>query len=86
LQQSFIFVPCITLCHVASARKEGEHEHGRRKAVQSPASKGKITKDRKKWKTLRDFVDDQAIEDILETIDQDRVALDVRAFHVPRAK
>ena len=78
--------PSATLRRNGYARKEGEHEHGRGKAVQSPASKGKITKDRKKWKTLRDFVDDQAIEDILETIDQDRVALDVRAFDVPRAK
>lgn len=34
--------------------------------------------DRKRWKTLRDFVDDQAIEDIYETIEDDRTALDVR--------
>jgi len=34
--------------------------------------------DRKRWKTLRDFVDDQAIEDIHETIEDDRTALDVR--------
>lgn len=33
--------------------------------------------DRKKWKTLRDFVDDQAIEDVLENIESDRVALEV---------
>ncbi|KDR78886.1 hypothetical protein GALMADRAFT_244529 [Galerina marginata CBS 339.88] len=32
--------------------------------------------DRKCWKTLRDFVDDQAIEIILETIESDRSALD----------
>jgi hypothetical protein len=34
-------------------------------------------KDRKKWKTLRDFVDERAIEDVLETIENDRNALDV---------
>lgn len=33
--------------------------------------------DRKRWKTLRDFVDDQGIEDILENIESDRAALDV---------
>lgn len=33
--------------------------------------------DRKHWKNLRDFVDDQAIEDILETIEGNRTALDV---------
>lgn len=33
--------------------------------------------DRKLWKNLRDFVDDQAIEDILETIEGNRTALDV---------
>ncbi|KXN91701.1 Autophagy-related protein 17 [Leucoagaricus sp. SymC.cos] len=32
--------------------------------------------DRKHWKNLRDFVDDQAIEDILETIENNRIALD----------
>lgn len=76
--------PSATLRRNGYARKEGEHEHGRGKD-QSPTSKGKTNKDRKKWKTLRDFVDDQAIEDILEMIDRDRVALDVRAlFQVPR--
>ena len=71
--------PSATLRRIGYTRKEGEHEYGRGKADQSPTSKGKINKDRKKWKTLRDFVDDQAIEDILEMIDRDRVALDVRA-------
>lgn len=33
--------------------------------------------DRKKWKTLRDFVDDQAIEDVLEIMENDRASLDV---------
>lgn len=72
--------PSATLRRNSYARKEGGHEHGKGKAAQSPAGKGKTKEDRKKWKTLRDFVDDQAIEDILEMIDQDRVALDVRAL------
>ncbi|KAF5327436.1 hypothetical protein D9619_004192 [Psilocybe cf. subviscida] len=33
-------------------------------------------KDRTRWKTLRDFVDDQAIDDMLEMIESDRAALD----------
>ena len=79
--------PSATLRRNSYTRKEGEHEYGRGKADQSPISKGKMYKDRKKWKTLRDFVDDQAIEDILEMIDRDRVALDVRApFQVLRVK
>lgn len=79
--------PSATLRRNSYARKEGEHEHGRGKAVQLPVSKGKIDKDRKKWKTLRDFVDDQAIEDILETIDQDCVALDVSVpFYISHNK
>ena len=79
--------PSATLRRNGYLRKEGEHEYGRGKVDQSPTSKGKINEDRKKWKTLRDFVDDQAIEDILETIDGDRAALDVRApFQVLRVK
>jgi autophagy-related protein 17 len=39
--------------------------------------KEKEIKDRKKWKTLRDFVDERAIEDVLENIENDRNALDV---------
>ena len=34
-------------------------------------------RDRSTWKTLRDFVDERAIEDMLDTIDGDRNALDV---------
>ncbi|KAF4571301.1 autophagy protein 17 [Pleurotus pulmonarius] len=37
---------------------------------------GRVHSDRRKWKTLRDFVDDGAIEDALETIENDRTALD----------
>ncbi|KAG6900219.1 hypothetical protein C0993_001288 [Termitomyces sp. T159_Od127] len=32
--------------------------------------------DKKTWKTLRDFVDDQAIEDVFESIENDRLGLD----------
>jgi autophagy-related protein 17 len=42
-----------------------------------PLHKEKEVKDRKKWKTLRDFVDERAIEDVLDTIENDRNALDV---------
>jgi autophagy-related protein 17 len=41
--------------------------------------------DKSKWKTLRDFVDERAINDALETIDKDRSALEVcylNATHV----
>lgn len=37
--------------------------------------------DRRSWKTLRDFVDDQAIEDVLETIENDRLRLEVHLSH-----
>ncbi|KAK2460900.1 hypothetical protein APHAL10511_007370 [Amanita phalloides] len=36
----------------------------------------KYVQDRSRWKTLRDFVDDRAIEEALETLDTDRAALD----------
>ncbi|TBU24040.1 autophagy protein Apg17-domain-containing protein [Dichomitus squalens] len=32
--------------------------------------------DRRKWKTLRDFVNERAIEDLLDTIEKDRLELD----------
>lgn len=37
--------------------------------------------DRQRWKTLRDFVDDRAIEEVYEVIENDRVVLDVRIRH-----
>lgn len=33
--------------------------------------------DKRRWKTLRDFVDERAIEDLLDTIERDRQELDV---------
>ncbi|KAJ7494648.1 autophagy-related protein 17 [Mycena galericulata] len=38
--------------------------------------KEKARPDRQTWKTLRDFVDDQAIEDVLEKMDNERTTLD----------
>ena len=38
---------------------------------------------RRRWKTLRDFVDDQAIENILENIENDRSNLDVCLASLP---
>lgn len=38
--------------------------------------------DRKSWKTLRDFVDDQAIEDVVEIMEDARAALDVSVCHI----
>jgi autophagy-related protein 17 len=38
--------------------------------------------DRKTWKTLRDFVDEVAIEDVLESIEEDRTALDVSPHRI----
>ncbi len=48
-----------------SARKNSSHLSKKR------------SRDRSRWKTLRDFVDDRAIEEALETMDTDRAALDV---------
>jgi hypothetical protein len=45
----------------------------------TPGSKSR-KEDRKPWKTLRDFVDDQAIEDALDMIENDRANLDVRVI------
>ncbi|KAF7968960.1 hypothetical protein HWV62_28749 [Athelia sp. TMB] len=44
---------------------------------QRSARKEKELRDRKRWKTLRDFVDERAIEDVLDAIENDRNDLDV---------
>ena len=36
--------------------------------------------DRSKWKSLRDFVHERGIEEATESMDNDRVTLDVRVF------
>lgn len=38
-----------------------------------------MEEERSKWKTLRDFVDEKAIEDALERMEEERTALDVCA-------
>ena len=38
--------------------------------------------DRRRWKTLSDFVDERAIEDLLDTIETDRQGLDVGPRHL----
>lgn len=42
--------------------------------------------ERRNWKTLRDFVDDQAIEDVLETMDHERAVLEVSACQLADSK
>jgi hypothetical protein len=43
---------------------------------------GKKNIDRTKWKTLRDFVDEGAIESVLDTLESDRTKLDVSSLRV----
>lgn len=38
--------------------------------------------DKSRWKTLRDFIDERAIEEVLETVEIERAALDVGAIPV----
>jgi hypothetical protein len=47
-------------------------------AEETPRAGSSSTADaRSKWKTLRDFVDEKGIEDALERMEADRIALDV---------
>lgn len=48
------------------------------KGRQVDTDSGDRKENRRPWKTLRDFVDDQAIDNILEAIESDRSILDVR--------
>ncbi|RDB26201.1 Autophagy-related protein 17 [Hypsizygus marmoreus] len=50
--------------------------NGLHKGTQKGEESAGKEKDRRYWKTLRDFVDDQAIEDVLETMENDRLGLD----------
>lgn len=45
--------------------------------VASTSKKAGKLKDKSRWKTLRDFVDERAIEDALETIESERNKLEV---------
>ena len=40
-----------------------------------------VTTDKSRWKTLRDFIDERAIEEVLETVEVERATLDVG--HIP---
>ena len=42
-----------------------------------------IATDKSRWKTLRDFIDERAIEEILETVEIERAALDVGVMLSP---
>lgn len=63
-------------------------------ADRSPAAtlRGQLTNkatDKSRWKTLRDFIDERAIEEVLETVEIERATLDVGgilvllSFHDP---
>jgi autophagy-related protein 17 len=52
------------------------HSNGNVVHTSTKASKRK--EDKNRWKTLRDFVDERAIEDVLETIESERNRLEVR--------
>jgi len=43
----------------------------------SASKKFRKAKDKSRWKTLRDFVDERTIEDALETIESERNRLEV---------
>lgn len=79
--------PSATIRRHGSVRRHGDHG-GLTHSQAQIKGKGNLShlhgagqrnkrQDRKHWKTLRDFVDDQAIENVLETVENDRSALDV---------
>lgn len=45
--------------------------------LSSPGPSASPRDERSKWKTLRDFVDEKAIEDALERMEEERTVLDV---------
>ncbi|KAG6854378.1 hypothetical protein C0991_007369 [Blastosporella zonata] len=49
---------------------------GLRNGKQAAKENERPETDKRMWKTLRDFVDDQAIEDVLESMENDRLGLD----------
>ncbi|KAH9481618.1 Autophagy-related protein 17 [Psilocybe cubensis] len=69
--------PSATLRRNGSIRQANETKDKGRTKHRNPSGTRRSTKEeRKRWKTLRDFVDDQAIETVLETIENDRSALE----------
>lgn len=55
-------------------------EAGGTTATEGAGREGKENATRTKWKTLRFFVDERAIEEAIERMDDDRNALEVRWF------
>ena len=51
--------------------------HSNSNAVGTSTKARKLKEDKSRWKTLRDFVDERAIEDALETIESERNRLEV---------
>lgn len=49
--------------------------------LQIPDPSSSNRSEKSKWKTLRDFVDEKAIEDALERMEEERTTLDVRKTH-----
>ena len=60
-----------------NGRNNGTVGHSTTSGGKNSSLLKKRSRDRSRWKTLRDFVDDRAIEEALETMDTDRAALDV---------
>ena len=65
--------PSATIRRNGSLRKDTSGSSHIEKSIVSK----NLIEDRKRWKTLRDFVDDQAIEDTMEMIETERSNLDV---------
>ncbi|KAF5367435.1 hypothetical protein D9758_003802 [Tetrapyrgos nigripes] len=66
-----------------SQLSDDEHHDSNREFISNSPSDTVIARkpsdwreERRNWKTLRDFVDDQAIEDILQTMEDDRIAVE----------
>lgn len=73
--------PSLTILHTnlnGSNRRVGS-----KKDQGSGKGKGKQKEDRSRWKTLRDFVDERAIDEALENVEADRASLDVRTRSYP---
>ncbi|KAG6909963.1 hypothetical protein DXG01_014232 [Tephrocybe rancida] len=60
--------------HSPSSTLRGGFRNGRQDVKENERPDAEA--DKRIWKTLRDFVDDQAIEDILESMENDRLGID----------
>ncbi|KAF8072011.1 autophagy protein Apg17-domain-containing protein [Lyophyllum atratum] len=61
--------------HSPSSTLRGGLQNGKQREHERE-SEGRNEADKRSWKTLRDFVDEQAIEDVLESMENDRLGLD----------